>query len=67
MESILRSANINIIFIRLGGAIDENKAHPGVAIYFKGADIGAIVQAGGRTWKVEVQGQRPLAGERYLV
>ena len=48
---------------QLGGEIDDDKAHPGVAIYFKGADIGAVVQAGDRTWKVEVQGQRPLAGK----
>ena len=51
---------------QLGGEIDDDKAHPGVAIYFKGADIGAVVQAGDRTWKVEVQGQRPLAGKGYV-
>ena len=45
-----------------GGDINENEVHPGVAIYFKGADIGAIVSTGNWTWKVEVLGQRPLAG-----
>ena len=58
---------IRIIFNALGGEINENEAHPGVAIYFKGADIGAIVSAGNRTWKVQVQGQRPLAGKEYLM
>ena len=47
----------------IGGDIDVNEVHPGVAIYFKGADIGAIVSTGDWTWKVKVQGQRPLAGK----
>ena len=50
----------------IGGDIDVNEVHPGVAIYFKGADIGAIVSTGDWTWKVEVQGQRPLAGKLLL-
>ena len=50
----------------LGGDIDEVRAHPGIAIYFKGADIGAVVSTGNWTWKVEVQGQRPLAGEKIF-
>ena len=54
-----------------GGEVDNNKSHPGVAIYFKGADIGAVVSTGNWTWKVEVQGQRPLPGKwqsyAYLV
>ena len=54
-----------------GGEVDNNKSHPGVAIYFKGADIGAVVSTGNWTWKVEVQGQRPLPGKwqsyTYLV
>ena len=41
--------------------------HPGVAIYFKGADIGAIVSTGNWTWKVEVLGQRPLAGTVVII
>ena len=54
-----------------GGEVDNNKSHPGVAIYFKGANIGAVVSTGNWTWKVEVQGQRPLPGKwqsyTYLV
>ena len=48
-----------------GGEVDNSKSHPGVAIYFKGADIGAVVSTGNWTWKVEVQGQRPLPGKWY--
>ena len=50
-----------------GGDINENEVHPGVAIYFKGADIGAIVSTGNWTWKVEVLGQRPLAGTVVII
>ena len=49
-----------------GGDVDDTKSHPGVAIYFKGADIGAVVSTGNWTWKVEVQGQRPLPGKWQL-
>jgi hypothetical protein len=50
----------------LGGNIDDDQAHPGVAIYFKGADIGAVVSTGNWTWKIEVQGQRPLPGRKSV-
>ena len=49
-----------------GGNINEDEVHPGVAIYFKGADIGAVVSTGTWSWKVEVQGQRPLSGKLFF-
>ena len=58
---LCKHSNISI----KGGNINDDEVHPGVAIYFKGADIGAVVSTGTWTWKVEVQGQRPLSGKLF--
>ena len=42
------------------GAGGDEKGHPGVAIWFQGADVGALVSTGNLTWLLNVRGQRPI-------